>query len=270
MPLSSFQKQLENDLKKSVKLVINNNRSTMLSVKWEPNCTKVSMHKFFLSAPKNVMDALACYIKQEDRSIAPMLKAFITENIRKLDYSHCVRQSEKDYRGETYDLQYHMSQLNREYFDGKLQLNITWFGKKVQSNRSRITFGMYYEPLKLIKINRFLDSPAIPEYFISYVIYHEMLHHACPTYCDANGRTHIHTKEFKECEMKFRDYDRAQAWIERHQDQLFNNVQPNKPRKLSWQAIVSGPISSIKKKGQMLKKGSFFHGWLRRSSAPSD
>jgi hypothetical protein len=258
MPLSSFQKRLENDLKKSVKLIINNNRSTMLSVKWEPKCTKVSMHRFFLSAPENVMDALACYIKRKDRAIAPTLKSFIAENIQKLDYSHDLSRMKLDFQGEIYNLKYFMKNLNREYFDDKFNLNIAWFGKKNQSNRSQITFGMYYEPLKLIKINRLLDNPSIPEHFVCYVIYHEMLHHAHPSYCDENGRNHIHNKEFKMWEMKFRHFHKAQEWIKHNRDLLFNDTKPKKQRKLSWQAIVSGPISSLRKKGLMPKKGSFF------------
>ncbi|MFQ5729069.1 MAG: SprT-like domain-containing protein [Waddliaceae bacterium] len=258
MPLSSFQKQLENDLKKSVKLIINNNRSTMLSVKWEPNCTKVSMHRFFLSAPENVMDALVCYIKQEDRSIAPSLKSFIAENIQKLDYSHCVNRMNLDAQGETYNLKSFMNDLNKEYFDDKLNLNITWFGKKSQCNRSQVTFGMYYDSLKLIKINRLLDNPTIPEHFVTYVVYHEMLHHACPSYCDENGRNHIHNKEFKMWEMKFRDFHKAQEWIKENREKLFSNNRTKKRRKLSWQAIVSGPTSSIRKKGRMPRRESFF------------
>ncbi|NGX42750.1 MAG: hypothetical protein K940chlam7_01037 [Chlamydiae bacterium] len=221
MPLSSFQKQLEDDLQNSVKFTINDNRSTMLSVKWEPHCTKVSLHRFFLNAPENVLNALAGYIKRKDRKIAPAVKTFIEENLNKLDYSQVVNPAKLHVQGETYHLKQLLGDLNQEYFDNTLKLNITWFGKRVQRNRSQVTFGLYHRPLKLIKINRLLDSPKFPPYLVTYVIYHEMLHHVCPSYFDEKGKHRIHNKEFKMLEKKFRHYHEAKQWIEQNRERLF-------------------------------------------------
>ena len=82
---TTIQKQLEDSSGIKLKLRINDNRSTMLSVKWEPDGAKVSLHRIFLDAPRNVMDALACYLKREDRIIAPTVKAFIEDRLKKLD-----------------------------------------------------------------------------------------------------------------------------------------------------------------------------------------
>lgn len=223
MPLSKFQEKLENDLKKSVKFTINDNRSTMLSVKWEPNCTRVSIHRFFENAPKNVMDSLACYIKQEQKTVSPNVRSFIEDNLRKLDYTHRLNKVHLDVVGKTYNLQSLFDKINQEYFEGDLKLSITWFGKRQQKNRSQVTFGLYHEPLKLIKINRLLDSPKIPEYLISYVIYHEMLHNVCPSYYDERGKHRIHNKEFKMKELEFKYYRMAQDWIQHNREHLFAN-----------------------------------------------
>ena len=80
---------------------------------------------------------------------------------------------------------------------------------------------MYHEPVRLIKINKVLDSPSFPDYLISYVIYHEMLHHVCPSYIDVNGNSVIHTGDFKEKEAHFKYFDLAQQWIKKHQANLF-------------------------------------------------
>lgn len=216
----ALQKKLEDKSGLKLKLKINNNRSTMLSVKWEPDCTKVSLHKMFLDAPRNVMDALACYLKQEDKNIAPTVKAFIEDNLKNLDYSETLDQSKLYSQGNVYNLQNIYNSLNQEYFDNKLDLKITWFGK-AQRFRSRVTFGLYHDPLKLIKINRLLDSPSFPDYLLSYVIYHEMLHHVCPAYYDSNGYHHIHSKEFKEREVQFRYFHMAQKWIKENQANFF-------------------------------------------------
>lgn len=211
--------------RKKVQLKINDNRSTMLSVRWEQDCTKVSLHKIFLEAPKNIMQALACYVREEAPEIPSSVRSFIDTNLRQLDYSHTL-DSEKIYcQGTYYNLKTIYDSLNAEYFDNKINLRITWFGKPNQKSRSRVTFGLYHDPLKLIKINRLLDSPSFPDYFIAYVIYHEMAHDASPAYYDENGVHRIHSKEFKELEMRYRYYNLAQDWIRRNQDYFFVSEQ---------------------------------------------
>lgn len=193
----------------------------MLSVKWEPDCTKVSLHRMFLQAPQNVMQALACYIRDEQQTIAPAVKAFIEDKLKTLDYSHQIDLSTLQHQGHVYNVRELFDELNAEYFKNKLKLNITWFGKANQRNKTRITFGLYHDPLRLIKVSRLMDSPSFPNYVISYVIYHEMLHHVCPPYVDKNGVNRVHNKEFKELESQFHYYDLAQDWIKERQASLF-------------------------------------------------
>lgn len=219
-----LQRQLEHGSGSKVQLKINNNRSTMLSVKWEPDCTKVSLHRMFLEAPGNIMQQLACYVRQEQDDISSDVKAFIEDKLQKLDYSHTLDVSKLYCQGNIYNLQKIYKALNEEYFRTKLKLNITWFGKPFIKNRNRLTFGLYHEPIKLIKIHRLLDSPSFPDYVVAYVIYHEMIHHICPSYYDKNGFHRVHTKEFKEQELKYKYFDLAQKWIQDHSDYLFSSI----------------------------------------------
>lgn len=221
MTISIFRERLEVTSGKKLKLRINNNRSTMLSVKWgEPDCT-VSLHSFFLGAPENVMNALACYIKQEHKTIAPSIKMFIEDNLKKLDYSHQIDTSKLSVRGNVHDLEEIYKRLNQEYFDNKIDVAITWYGKHDKRNYSRVTFGLYHHLLRLIKINRILDIPQVPDYMVSFVVYHEMLHVACPSYVDEKGFNRIHSKEFKERETLFRDYYKATLWIDKYLGRMF-------------------------------------------------
>ena len=66
-----------------------------------------------------------------------------------------------------------------------------------------------------------LDSPSFPDYLVSYVVYHEMVHNVCPSYFDENGFHQIHSKEFKKKEEEFRYYDLAQDWIKKNRENLF-------------------------------------------------
>lgn len=223
MPLQDLQRRL-NTPKKKYEFRINNNRCTMLSVKWEPDKTKVSLHKMFLDAPDNVMDQLACYLKQERKTISPEVRAFIDTNLQKMDYSWQIDPKTLEVAGSVYNLKEIYDDLNHEYFEGKLNLLITWFGKTSQKNRSRFTFGLYHDQMRLIKINRMIDSPRFPDYVVSFVIYHEMLHHVCPSYYDKKGRHHVHSKEFKAMEKKFKHFELAEHWIKRNETNLFSHT----------------------------------------------
>lgn len=216
-----IQKDLELRSGLKLKLKINNNRSTMLSVKWLPDCTQVSLHRMFLQAPKNVMEALACYLRRKNQPIAPSVRAFIEDNLKVLDYSHVLDRSKLYSQGNVYNLKQIYDELNEEYYDSKLNLSITWFGKPWQKPRTRLTFGLYHDSLRLIKINRLLDSPSFPDYLVKYVVFHEMVHHVCPAYMGENGYQHIHSKEFKAEEARFRHIALAERWIKENQANFF-------------------------------------------------
>lgn len=217
----SLQERLESTSGLKLKLKINDNRSTMLSVKWEPGGAKVSLHRIFLGAPANVMEDLACYLGKRVKTTPPTIRAFIDKNLRQIDYSGQIDRTKLYSRGNVYDLQQIYDELNREYFNGALQLNITWFGKSTLRCRSRVTFGLYLETLRLIKINRLLDNPTYPDYIVAYIVYHEMVHHVSPPYYNEKGQYIIHTKQFKELESRYKYFDLAQDWIKRNRANFF-------------------------------------------------
>ena len=217
----TFQEELEQMLGIKLRLKINDNRSTMLSVKWDPDAPKVSLHRMFLKAPKNIMEALACYIGSKDTSMDPKMKAYIDDNLKGLDYSYQLDLRKLQTAGKNYDLKELYDDINHNYFDNELKLAITWFGQPKVVTGSKMTCGLYSDPLKLIKIHRILDHSRCPEYFVAFVIYHEMLHYCCPSHVDTKGTRHIHSKEFKKREKEFRDFERAQKWLKRHQEELF-------------------------------------------------
>lgn len=216
-----LQEALEFHSGKRIQLKINDNHSTMLSVKWESHCTKVSLHRMFLQAPQNIMEALACYIKKKNEKISPNIKSFIDDNVKKLDYSHLIDPTHLSIEGKIYHLEHIFKDVNDEYFSGTLPLRITWFGHPDQRNRSKITFGLYFDPLKLIKVHRMLDNTFFPEYLVRFVVYHEMLHYVCPAYRDLSGIQRIHSKEFKMKEREFKQYHCVQKWLKENRKCLF-------------------------------------------------
>lgn len=223
MSVMKFQQEIEARCGRKLKLKINDNRATMLSVRWDPDRTHVSMHRMFLEAPKNVMADLACYLQKKSNSPSPVVKAFIEEGIRKLDYSRQLKPTQLHTLGHYYNLERLYEQVNSQYFQGKVKLKITWFGKTTTQRRNKVTFGLYSEPMKLIKIHRLLDNLSVPDYVIKFVIYHEMLHHTCPAHVDSKGMLHMHDKAFKKREEEYEYFRLAQEWIEENKPMLFGD-----------------------------------------------
>ena len=218
-----FEQQFRAATQKQVRVRINDNHSTMISVKWEPHVTKVSLHRIFLDAPEHVLEALTHHVRKKNSRVAPIVRAYIEEKTRQLDYSPIIR-SKVTTQGKTYDLAAIYNAVNTEYFDGSLDLLITWYGRLHSRPRRSVTFGLYQPLLRLVKIHRMMDSPFFPDYFVEYVVYHEMLHHVAPSEYDAGGRHCVHTREFRRLERQHRHYDCAQEWLAAHYDTFFTTM----------------------------------------------
>lgn len=223
MSSNGLLEKLQVGSRKKIRLKINDNRTTMLSVKWEPECTTVSLHRMFLKAPEGIVQSIGKYIGRKNLSISPMVKAYIENSLRRLDYSNKLDKAKLSTKGAVYNLQAIYNKLNARYFDNKLNLSITWFGTKRTKKGSRLAIGLFQEPMKLIKIHRLLDNEHFPLFVIEFVIYHEMVHAVHPPYVDAKGVTKIHHKAFKEKEREYSNFLKAERWIEAHQHDFFHS-----------------------------------------------
>ncbi len=112
-------------------------------------------------------------------------------------------------QGSVYDLDRMFSKLNRRYFDSNLEKPaLTWSQRKTRS-----ILGHHDRVYETITISKSLDSTQVPEWFVEYILYHEMLHikHAARM---INGRRYYHTTAFRLDERRFARYEEAQRWLE--------------------------------------------------------
>ncbi len=219
----TLKEELEIRTGEQLELRINDNRSTMLSVQEECSLVRISLHQMFLKAPENVVQALAGFIKGENRRCgSATIQAYIEENLPKLNYSKRLDKSKLITKGKVFDLKKIYQTINERYFDSQLDLQITWYGRHKNKPRNSVTFGLYLEQLRLVKVHCLLDDPKVPDYFIGYVVYHEMLHHVCPIYVGEDGRRQVHSKEFKELEKRYHDFEKAQKWLKKSREKLFS------------------------------------------------
>ena len=125
-------------------------------------------------------------------------------------------------QGVHYDLKSVYDRLNALYFNDQLDLSITWFGHPSRKVKSHRILGLYVFESRLIKIHRLLDHPRFPPYFISYIVYHEMLHSVLPPQKRKKGRCRIHHGEFKEREKCFAEYEQARQFEKQNLNLFFN------------------------------------------------
>ncbi len=112
-------------------------------------------------------------------------------------------------RGRVYDLERMFQRLNRRFFDDELQKpTLTW-----SQRRTRRILGHHDAAHDTIVISKTLDAPDIPDWFVEYVLYHEMLHMKHPARL-VKGRRIYHSNAFRAEEQRFPYYQEAQDLLD--------------------------------------------------------
>lgn len=198
-------------LDEDVHLTITDNTSTMVSFRRDRGLLRLRAHRIFLEAPREVVQALARYVrgnKEAGRTLDAYVRAH-ADQIRRIRAERHAAGLEP--RGLFFDLQLIFDELNREFFGSRIEARIGW-GRSGPRRRTRsIRMGVYLHDSRVIRVHPALDRPDVPLFFVRYVVFHEMLHQAFPPR-EVDGKTIVHTPEFRAAERAYPDYERAIAW----------------------------------------------------------
>ncbi len=141
------------------------------------------------------------------------------------DVEHLISQLKR--LRESYDLQVILERVCRSYFPGSNTVEIAWSRRILKR-----LMGKWIEnpPLfpNLILINRLLDTPEVPQYYIEFLVFHELLHEAIPAHRRKGQWVH-HSAEFRRREREFPDYRRAIRWEEDHVEKLYRKRHRQRP-----------------------------------------
>lgn len=113
-------------------------------------------------------------------------------------------------RGHHRDLDKSFERVNKAYFNGCLEKPVlTWSVK-----RAKRTLGRYDPDRDVVYISRILDSLQVPEELLDFIMYHELLHkkHGITK---KGRRRWVHTRQFKEDEKKFHNYQKMKELMEK-------------------------------------------------------
>jgi hypothetical protein len=196
------------------------------------------IHRCFTIAPEAVLRAVAVFLS-EPRGGAPARQALgtIREHFQRYrrwagrtpQTADAARRIRLQPVGATLDLRELAEALNRDYFDGRLKVRITW-GKSAgeastpahncrRTRTASLQLGSYAYEDRLVRIHRVLDRTEVPRYVVESIVYHELLHADLPP-VTRNGRRYFHTPEFRRRERQFRHFDRADRWVRQNLQRL--------------------------------------------------
>lgn len=123
------------------------------------------------------------------------------------------RQFEFTTEGRYFDLRAIFDKMNARYFRNRLRnYTIAWGQRRRERPERYIVFGSIQEEDRMIRIHPLLDRQFVPQWYVEYVVFHEMLHAFVPDRYDSAGRRIVHHEGFMAKERRFRHYRRSIEW----------------------------------------------------------
>lgn len=191
-------------------------RSLRHTIEWTPFRIGVKVSRLLQAAPLIIIEQLAIIL------LSKVYKLPVDAGIRK-SYRQYAAGIENDKttntyglrtyksKGRIYDLHHLFDQLNDQYFEPLLKRPVLGWSKKNSFTR----LGFYDASRNLLVISRIFDDERVPGKIVLYLLFHEMLHIYFPTK-DLGGRRVVHSREFREMEKQFPEFENIQKWLKKN------------------------------------------------------
>ena len=191
-----------------VDLTLTRNRVTMASVAFvTERHARVRLHAHFITAPEDIWNALAAYLRTRRRRDWNRVAAFS----KTIDTSSEAKRepvSRLSGKGRIYDLSEIGKAVNQRFFSGRVRYQIGWGRNRPERRKGRgqrgrsIRFGSWSRTTHTIRVHPLLDDERVPQEFVEYIVFHEMLHAVVPSDC-SSGRRYDHPETFRVLERNF-------------------------------------------------------------------
>ena len=131
--------------------------------------------------------------------------------------------------GQTYDLAALADPIQAHHLAGEFGCELalpalTWGRRGRSSSRYSLRLGSFDPSTHLIRVHPVLDQLGVPEWFTSFVLFHELLHAVHPPVKTAAGRWIHHGRLFRSRERAHRDFARATRWEREHISALIRSA----------------------------------------------
>ncbi len=205
-----------------IDIVFHRNRSTIVSWSRRGSLGTLRLHRIFLRAPGEILEALVQYFftkvtTRESRRLRSRIMDYVEQN-RRGTLGDGGFPRIRPPKGKAYDLDQDRNKVIRLYVRERIaqprKPRMGWSWKSTPSLMGKWIERPPGNP-NLIVINRLLDSKDVPDYYLDYIVYHEILHDLFPIRRQ-DGRWVHHSTEFRKREKNFPRYDEARSWELEH------------------------------------------------------
>jgi hypothetical protein len=206
-----------------LKIELHENTWTMVSLSSRGRTRVLRLHKLFTKAPHAVLDAVVrSFFLRENRDAVRKHRARILDFVeanREMTLSSLSAQSLRAPRGSSYDLRAIADVIRRRHLPDCPPVRIGW-SERVTPCLMGKWIAMPDGVPNVVVINRLLDSPQVPLYYLEYVVFHELLHEMIPIRRHG-GRWVHHPAEFRRMEREFPAFEQAVGWERENVARLF-------------------------------------------------
>jgi hypothetical protein len=235
---------LSRELDGQVEVVFTRARRTVLRLEPRGRKRTVRMNEFFAAAPGDVREAVVSWIRsgRRARTKLALLDAWVETQIEIVERT-APRRLTAVTRGRVHDLARLAEGLRASEFaadfppaaaegapaeGGPAWPKLTWGRAPRTRTRRTLRLGSFDYWSGVVRMHPVLDQPAVPEHFVRYVLFHELLHAALPAERDGRGQRVYHSREFRRRERAYPGTAAALAWEQQHLHELLWSARTGK------------------------------------------
>ena len=218
MTPTDWESLLAARLEQPVRVRYGRSRTQPVHAAYQPDGVRVRLHAFFGGAPPDVADALAQWLKvgRRARRACQRLDGWIDAQLETLPAAQ-PRPIPLDPHGRHHDLAALEAPLlacefQLDFIAARPPPGVTWGRRGRSQARCSLMLGSYTPEQHVVRLHPVLDQRSVPEWFVRFVLFHEILHAALPD--DGHG------PNFTAREREYPEYDRAVAWQHKHLSRL--------------------------------------------------
>jgi len=213
-------------------------RRNVVLVRTTSRGREVRLNEHFADAPAEVRDALLAWLRSGKRArrASDLLDAWIEELARRLGPPR-RRSIAIEQEGVAHDLRALALEVLAAEFPVELPRSqverVTWGRRASRAARRTLQLGSYDPERDVVRVHPVLDQSGVPESFVRYVLFHELLHAVIDRTVRESSpkrrrRAH-HPQEFRRREQAYPGFEQAMRWQAEHLSELFRSARSGKP-----------------------------------------
>ncbi|HUR28664.1 MAG TPA: hypothetical protein VM509_10790 [Planctomycetota bacterium] len=216
---AAWSAYLSRELDGEVEVIFTRARRTVLRLQPRGEKRTVRMNEFFAAAPPPVRSAVVAWIRSGRRARRQLqiLDAWVETQIEEVERA-APRSVRVITEGRVHDLARIAGELRESHFAGVFAHGglpwprLTWGRAPKTRTRRTLRLGSFDAWSNVVRMHPVLDQRGVPEAFVRYVLFHELLHAALPAERGDGGRRIFHSKEFRQRERAYEGTSAALAW----------------------------------------------------------